>query len=132
MRRDPRSGLPDVGGEGLSVGVLREYFKNLVLFREVYEQTQTDVIGRNGVEMCLWDLENIYGQLEGLLSPRQWQAIELMLVRGYQETEVAVLMGISPNSPVGKYATGGLAKLLRLMDEGKVTGWLPPSVVFSD
>ena len=48
----------------LTVGVLREVFRNLVLFRDVYEQTQEDTIyGPEGIELSLWDLEYLYAQL---------------------------------------------------------------------
>lgn len=112
--------------QGLTVDLFRRLFRNLVLFREVYEQDQVDVVVcPGGIEISLWDLENIYRQLPDLLSVRQWQSIDLFLVTGYLENEVAVLMGLSPTSPVGQYATNGLEKLIRLLNDGAVAGWNP-------
>lgn len=49
---------------------------------------------------------------------RQQQAIELFLVLNLPEAEAAVRMGLAPTNPVGMYATSGLTRLLKLMDEG--------------
>lgn len=105
----------------LTVGVLREIFRNLVLFRDVYAETQTDVIqGPDGIELSLWDLEYIYEQIPDLLPPRQYQAIEWFLVQGYKEEEVAEMMGTAPTNSIGGYATAGLKSILRLIGEGKL------------
>ena len=103
----------------LSVGVLREAFRNLDHFRSVYETDGVDIIvGPGGIEICLWDLEYLYGQLSKVLPRRQSQAIEFFLVRNLKESTVAEMMGISPNNPIGSYATSGLEKLIRLIEEG--------------
>lgn len=104
----------------LTVGVLREVFRNLVLFRDVYEQTQEDTIkGPDGLEISLWDLEHIYEKMPDLLPTRQSQAIEWFLVQGYKEEEVAEMMGTAPTNSIGGYATAGLKTILSLIAEGK-------------
>lgn len=103
------------------MGVLREVFRNLVLFRDVYEQTQEDTIkGPDGIELSLWDLEYIYEQLPDLLPERQHQAIEWFLVQGYKEEEVAQMMGTAPTNSIGGYATAGLKAIIKLISEGKM------------
>lgn len=104
----------------LSVSVLRECFRHLQHFRAVFEETQTDVLtGPDGIEICLWDLEYLYSQLPEKLPLRQWQAIEWFLVQGLMEEEVAEMMGIAPNNPIGMYATAGLKSIIRKITEGE-------------
>jgi hypothetical protein len=94
----------------------------LILFRDVYEQTQEDTIrGPDGVELSLWDLEYLYEQLPIVLPSRQYQAIEWFLVQGYKEEEVAEMMGTAPTNPIGVYATAGLKQILRLISEGELS-----------
>lgn len=103
----------------LSVGVLREAFRNLQHFRSVFETDGVDtIVGPEGIEICLWDLEYLYSEVPKVLPLRQSQAIEFFLVRNLKESVVAEMMGISPNNPIGSYATAGLEKLIRLINEG--------------
>lgn len=100
------------------VGTLRELFRNLQAFHAVFETEGIDtIIGPDGTEWCLHDLEYLHQQLP-LLPPRQRQAIELCLVQNIKEAEVAVMMGVSPTNPVAKYATTGLAKLIGMIEAG--------------
>lgn len=101
-----------------SVGVLREAFRNLQYFRSVYETDGVDLlIGPDGIEICLWDLEYLYEQIADVLPLRQHQAIEYFLVRNLKESTVAEMMGISPTNPIGSYATAGIEKLLVMIEE---------------
>jgi hypothetical protein len=52
------------------------------------------------------------------LPDRQRQAIELFLILNKPEDEVALSMGLAPTNPIGMYATAGLTRLLRMIDEG--------------
>lgn len=104
----------------LSVGVLREAFRNLSHFRSIFETDGVDtIIGPEGIEICLWDLEYLYEQVPQALPERQAQAIEFFLVKNLKESTVAVMMGISPTNPVGSYATAGLSNLIRMIYEGQ-------------
>lgn len=103
----------------LTVSVLREAFRNLDHFRSVFETEGVDtVVGPDGIEICLWDLEYLYAQVGDVLPLRQSQAIEFFLVRGLKESTVAEMMGIAPSNPIGSYATAGLDKLIRLIEQG--------------
>lgn len=103
----------------LDVTTLRELFRNLQAFRVVYESDGVDtLIGPDGMEWCLWDLEYLYEQLP-VLPPRQHQAIELCLIWNVKESEAAVRMGVSPTNPVAMYATAGLTKLVGLIYAGE-------------
>lgn len=102
----------------ISVPLLRDLFRNLQMFRAVYEAEGVDtIVSPDGDEICLWDLEHLYAQIKDVLPPRQYQAIEWFLVWNYREATVAEMMGISPTTPVGSYATAGLEKLIVLMAE---------------
>lgn len=59
-----------------------------------------------------------YDKANPCLPLRQQQAIELFLVLNLPEDEAALRMGLSRTNPVGMYATSGLTRLLKLMDEG--------------
>lgn len=107
-----------MNGDDLSVSLLRSLFRNLQAFRSVFESDGIDVlIGPDGTEWCLHDLEYLYGQLP-VLPPRQRQAIELCLVRNIKESDAAVMMGVSPNNPVCAYASSGLTKLIGMIQSG--------------
>jgi len=102
-----------------SVALLRDVFRNLHAFRALYEQEGVDlIVGPGGEEICLWDLEHIYSQIKDILPPRQYQAIEWFLVWNHREATVAEMMGISPTTPVGSYATAGLEKIVAMMKDG--------------
>lgn len=100
-----------------TVATLRECFRHLQAFRSVYESEGVDtIVGPGGEEICLWDLESLYDRLS-ILPPRQHQAIELFLVQNIREDEVAVMMGIAPTNPIGIYASLGLEKLIRMLED---------------
>jgi hypothetical protein len=103
----------------LTVTVLRELFRNLQAFHAVYENDGIDtLIGPDGTEWNLWDLEYLYRHGLRELPLRQRQAIELCLIRNVKESEAAVMMGVSPTNPVAMYATSGLTKLIGLIESG--------------
>lgn len=103
----------------LSVATLRALFKNLQSFHAVYEASGIDtIIGPDGVEWCIHDLDYLYRQLH-VLPPRQHQAIELCLIRNVKESDAAVMMGISPNTPVCAYSNTALASLIRMIEAGR-------------
>ena len=103
----------------LTVTVLRELFRNLQAFHAVFETDGIDtIIGPDGIEWCLWDLEYLYQEGLPVLPPRQRQAIELCLIRNIKESDAAVMMGVSPTNPVAMYASSGLAKLIGMIEAG--------------
>lgn len=117
------------------VNSLRLLFRHLHAFRSYYESDGiSEIVAPNGVSWSLFDIEYLYqiamrqptgakpyDRAHPCLPIRQQQAIELFLVLNLPEKEAAIRMGLSPNNPVGMYATSGLTRLLRLMD----TGYLP-------
>lgn len=101
----------------MTVAVLRELLRNLQAFRAFYESEGIDTItGPDGVDYCLFDLEHLYVQVR-LLSPRQRQAIELCLVSNVKEKDATVIMGVSSTNPVMMYATNGLHRLCKMIEE---------------
>lgn len=103
----------------LLVGVLREAFRNLHTFRSVFESDGIDVVvGPNGFELCLWDLEYLFERAQEVLPLRQRQAIEWFLVHNLKESTVAEMMGISVSNPIGTYATAGITNLVAMIEEG--------------
>jgi predicted DNA-binding protein (UPF0251 family) len=104
----------------MTEGVLRVLLKNLVAFRSLFEAEGVDTIyGPDGVAYSLHDLEYLYSQRVHL-SDRQRQAIELFLVQNLKEKDVARWMGVSESTPVAQYATDGMKKIIKLVDEGKL------------
>lgn len=102
----------------IEVSVLRELFRNLQLFRAVYEDEGVDTIHtQSGDSWVIWDLEYLYGELHRL-PRRQAQAIELCLVQNLKEEDAARIMGVSPTNPVAMYATEGLKKIVVLIGSG--------------
>ncbi|WP_281711890.1 hypothetical protein [Dermacoccus nishinomiyaensis] len=104
----------------LTVGVLRELFRNLQLWESLWETDHIDVLrGPNGVEYQLHDIQYLY-ECRSMLSPRQMEAIEMCLYRDIREKDVSLLMGVSPTNPVAMYATNGLERILAMMNAGKL------------
>lgn len=104
----------------LTVGVLRELFRNLHLFRIIYEQEGIDVLkGPEGEQYSLWDIEALYARASEL-PPRQREAIELCLIENMRERDAAVKMGVSETNPVASYATVGLQKLVKIYNENNL------------
>ena len=88
-------------GEDLTVELLRRVFRNLKVWRSLYESEGLDTIRSDGVELSIWDVELLLRQSQRVLTPRQAQAIMLFLVENHSEEEVAIWMGIDPGNPVG-------------------------------
>lgn len=89
-------------------------------FRALYsDEGQDTLVGPNGIEWSLWDVETIYRACL-ILPPRQAQSIEFFLVRNMREADVAEMMGLSRTNPIGMYATTGLEKIVSLINEGKI------------
>ncbi len=106
---------------GVSVGVLRQLFRNLQLFRAIYETDGVDeVVSPDGSVYNLFDLEYLYSTGLMMLSVRQRQAIRLCLVANMVERDVAVAMAIKPSNPVSMYANDGLKKLVALIEAGEL------------
>lgn len=114
------------GGEhtlgGLDLGTLRELFRYLQAWRALWESEGIDVIASGDRSYCLQDVEYLYSLLP-LLPRRQWQAIELCLVRNMKESDAAVAMGISRTNPVSMYAASGLRRILEWIANGELPGW---------
>lgn len=101
------------------VSILRELFRNLRGFRDLYEFEGTDtILGPDGIEWCLWDLLYLYEEGLPKLPPRQRFAIKLFLVDNVKEEDCAILLGTKPTNPTGTYATDGLKNLVRLIENG--------------
>ena len=104
----------------LTVGQLREIFRNLAQWRALYESEGLDTItGPDGDEISLFDIEYLYDNLDKL-PKRQRQSIELYLVANMREVDAAVAMNVSRTNPVGIYASVGLSKLLDMIADGSL------------
>lgn len=102
------------------VSELREMFRFLVPLRTLHETDGIDEVTSSfGNTWSLWDLEYLYAQVDRLTDPQR-RAITLCLVHGMLEREAALMMGVSESNPVGMYATLGLARLLEMIDQGKL------------
>ncbi len=100
--------------------VLRELLRNLQAFHAFYESEGIDTItGPDGKDYCLWDIEHLYAQVKHL-SPRQRQAIELCLVSNVKEKDATKIMGVSETNPVMMYATNGLQRLCKMIEDGEI------------
>lgn len=108
-------------------------FRHLVPLRTLHETDGVDEITSSfGNTWSLWDLEYLYAQTERLTDPQR-RAITLCLVHGILEREAAIMMGVSESNPVGMYATLGLARLLEMIDQGRLERFCeygrPPQVI---
>ena len=118
----------NMGTKGvLTTGLVREMFRHLQAFRDAYSDHGVDLITWDGVGWSLWDIEALYESSQTLLSPRQAQAIDLFLVQGMFESQAALVMGVSSTNPIGMYATDGINKLIRLVNDHRVAGYRPDS-----
>ena len=123
------------------VNSVRLLFRWLLAFRSLYEaEGQCEITAPNGSVWSLFDVEYLYREAmrrptgskaydraHPTLPIRQQQAIELFLVLNKPEDETAVIMGLSSTNPIGKYATSGISKLLRFMDDGRLPRFGPDS-----
>lgn len=104
----------------LTVAILRELFRNLQLFRSLYEHHGVDVVtGSEGEQYSLWDIEALYASASEL-PPRQREAIELCLIENMRERDAALKMGVSETNPVACYATVGLEKLVKVYNKNNL------------
>jgi hypothetical protein len=124
------------------VNTLRVLFRHLHQFRSLFESEGIcEITAPNGTIWSLLDIEYLYtaamrrptgvkefDRAHPCLPLRQQQAIELFLVLNKPEDKAAEIMGLSHTNPVGMYATSGLTKLLKLLDEGHLTRFAPDSV----
>ena len=118
-------------------------FRCLHQFRSLFESEGIDEItAPNGTVWSLFDIEYLYAAAmrrptgkkdfdreHPCLPIRQQQAIELFLVLNQPEEEAAEIMGLSRTNPIGMYATSGLTKLLKLLDEGYLTASQPDRAI---
>ena len=107
-------------GDDLTVELLRNTFRNLQLWRALYEAQGLETIRCENVELHIWDIELLLNASQHELPVRQAQAIQMFLVENMTEEEVARWMGIDPRNPVGMYATSGLTRLIELVQSGYI------------
>lgn len=106
----------------LTVDTLRTLFRGLPLWRAAMEDLGVDtIVDNDGREWVIWDIEAIFEVSQKMLTPRQAQAIELFLVGGLREQDVARQMGISPTNPIGMYATDGLKTIVAGLQDGTIS-----------
>lgn len=107
----------------VSVATLRELFRNIQLWRVAYEDYGLDAVtAPDGEEFSIWDVEYLVQQLD-LLTPRQRQSIQMCLIDNMREVDAARAMGLSPSNPVAMYATDGLRRLIKMIEEGTLDRW---------
>jgi hypothetical protein len=119
-------------------------FRHLHQFRMLFQgEGIYEITAPNGTVWSLLDIEYLYGAamrqptgdkqfdlFRPTLPKRQQQAIELFLVLNKPEAEAAEIMGLSRTNPIGMYATSGLTKLLRMLDEGYLPRFNPEIAMF--
>lgn len=102
------------------VSTHRELLRNLQVWEHAYVSGEASDTLSDGVqEFSLWDVRQFYAS-RVRLAPGQEQAIRLCLYENVAERQAAVMMGISPRSPVAIYATVGITRLLRMAREGTI------------
>lgn len=103
------------------VSILRDVLRHLQVWRAIHEAEGMETITFPGGEQwSLWDVHVVLEKGLPLLPPRQRQAIQLCLLEGLREVDVARIMGVSLTNPVSMYAAEGLKSLVRMMDEGTI------------
>jgi hypothetical protein len=110
------------------VAELRTLFRHLEELRSLYECEGVDEVETpQGNRWSLWDLEYLYreSQKSDNLTTRQSQAIALCLVQGFSEKEASRIIGTAPTNPVAIYANQGLARLIDLIENGKLRRFQP-------
>jgi hypothetical protein len=121
---------------------MRKLFRFYLQFKSLYESDgQCEITAPNGSVWSLFDIQYLYkiamrrptgnkeyDKTHPCLPIRQQQAIELFLILNMPEDQVAVIMGLSPTNPIGMYATSGITKLLKFLDEGYLTRFAPDSL----
>jgi hypothetical protein len=104
------------------VTVLREVLRHYQDLRSAFEADGVDhVLCPDGSEWSLWDVDYLLEEGLPMLPEREQQSIRLCLIADMREEDVAIYMNIKPTNPVAMYATSGLKRLFRLIDDG----WLP-------
>lgn len=126
--------LPQRSKTDPRVNSIRLLFRNLEALRSLQESEGIyEITAPNGSTWSLWDIEYLYAEAmrrptgrkaydreHPTLPLRQQQAIHLFLVMNLPEEQAAVIMGLSKTNPIGMYATSGITKLLRFLDEGRL------------
>lgn len=110
------------------VAELRTLFRHLEELRSLYEAEGVDEVETpQGNRWSLWDLEYLYeeSQKQPNLTLRQSQAITLCLVHGLSEKEASRIIGTKDTNPVAIYANQGLARLIDLIEAGKLQRFRP-------
>jgi DNA-directed RNA polymerase specialized sigma24 family protein len=103
------------------VATLRELFRNLQAFRAAAQDFELhEVRSPDGETFLLSDVEYLYecSQRDGVLPPRQAEAIRLCLFENMLERRAAEVMGVALTNPVAMYASSGLEKLIALVESG--------------
>lgn len=106
------------------INLHRELVRNLQQWRAHFEAGEADDILRSsdGREYCLWDVERFY-EARTVLADGQSRAIELCLWSNIAERKAAIIMGVSPTTPVSIYATVGLSRLLGMVYREEIPGY---------
>lgn len=99
--------------------MLRELFRHLQEFEELFQSEGIDTLnGPDGASYSIFDLRQLYDIRDRVLAPQRARAIELFLYLDMKEQDAAVVMGLSPETPVAIYATQGLRQLAVAWSEG--------------
>lgn len=107
----------------LTVDELRRLFRGLKVWRVLvrdYGLEYSTITDSDGRQWNLWDIEFLLEVSQKHLPDRQAQAVNLFLVEGYLEREVALMMGIQESNPVGMYATDGLRKIVEMVQSRRL------------
>lgn len=105
------------------VNTYRALIRNLQQWRVLFESREVSdvIVGPDGADYCLWDIESLYQQ-RTLLPIQQQRAIQLCWFDNVLERKAAERMGVSSSSPVAVYATVGLTRLLSMALHGDLPG----------
>lgn len=94
------------------------------MFRATFEDSGLDSVrGPHGAVWTLWDIEALYEASQEVLPAKQAQAIRLFLVEGLFEADAAERMGVSRTNPIGMYATDGLNRIVKLVEDRRIKGY---------
>lgn len=113
---------------------MRALFRGLLAFESLFESDGIhEITDPTGQGWSLFDVQYLYrfamreptgdkdyDKAHPTLPLRQRQAIELFLKLNMAEKDAAEAMGLSPTNPIGMYATSGIEKLIRFIDEGRL------------
>lgn len=122
-RDDKPGNYPGPGQRGCEVDhrVLRELFRNLQAFEELFRSEGIDTLkGPDGSNYSIFDLRRLYDIRREVLSVQRARAIEFFLYCDMREQDAAEAMGLSRETPVAIYATQGLKQLAAFWTEDMV------------